>query len=353
MLGEAPLRYGRPTGAATRTPPPSPLICVRRCGYRIRVAQPSSERSYPVEVVERAYWSSRVGRGPQANPDIRDLARSLTLAVAEMAQRDFFQEWYGYDCIDAGYVKGKANVDITTHADTVLRYQQTWPLPDPLIEPPDGAAIDDEMGHHIELEDQIFDLIEFFHDHISAGVEDAGYYHSYNQCGWHFSQFDAAPARELFRSRLNAVLRNYRSGFQLTIEGEIERSAPPGLDSLLDAPLRTSDVDIQSRVLAAISVYRNRHRSVEDQRDAVRNLFDVLEKIRPLVKLEMLKGDERDLFNIANNFSVRHLSEIQKGNYDGPLWLSWMFYVNLATIHLLTRLQPRIASSAESSNAAI
>lgn len=82
---------------------------------------------------------------------------------------------------------------------------------------------------------------------------------------------------------------------------------------------------------------------VEDQRDAVRNLFDVLERIRPLVKAEMLQGDERDLFNIANNFSVRHFNAAQKGNYEGPLWFSWMFYVNLATIHLITRLKARSA----------
>ena len=74
---------------------------------------------------------------------------------------------------------------------------------------------------------------------------------------------------------------------------------------------------------------------------AVRELFDVLEKLRPEVKAEMLRGDEGDLFNIANNFTIRHLNEKQKGNYDSALWHPWMFYVNLSTIHVITHVRER------------
>jgi hypothetical protein len=266
-------------------------------------------------MTERLYWSSRSGRGPRANPAIDDVAHALRMAVAEMSQRDFFQEWYGYDCIDAGYVDGKARVGIATHAETVLGYREPWPLPDPLFDWPEDVAIPAETVQEEtdRMEDRIFDLIEFFHDHVSEGIEDGAHHHTYNHCGWHFEQFRSEPAQELFRARVNAVLANYRGGFRIMPTGEIERTAPLGLDSLLDTPLRTGDQDIQKRVLSAIATYRSRQRTVEDQRDAVRNLFDVLEKVRPSVKAEMLKGDERDLFNIANNFSVRHLNESQKG----------------------------------------
>ena len=63
----------------------------------------------------------------------------------------------------------------------------------------------------------------------------------------------------------------------------------------------------------------------------------------PRVKAEILQGDEAALFNIANNFTVRRLNEKQKGNYDSALWHSWMFYVNLSTIHLIIRLMNRNA----------
>jgi hypothetical protein len=57
----------------------------------------------------------------------------------------------------------------------------------------------------------------------------------------------------------------------------------------------------------------------------------------------MLRGDEGALFNIANNFTIRHPNESQKGNYDTAIWHSWIFYVNLSTIHLITRLVNRKA----------
>ena len=103
----------------------------------------------------------------------------------------------------------------------------------------------------------------------------------------------------------------------------------------------TKDPDIAQRVAGAIALYRNRGRTEEDLRLAVRELFDVLEKLRPEVKAEMLRGDESDLFNIANNFTIRHLNEKQKRNYDSAIWHSWMFYVNLSTVHVITRLIAR------------
>jgi hypothetical protein len=75
---------------------------------------------------------------------------------------------------------------------------------------------------------------------------------------------------------------------------------------------------------------------VAERRNAVRMLADILESLRPKLKLVLTHKDEDDLFNIANNFGIRHKNERQKTDYD-PLWLSWMFYYYLATIHFVTR----------------
>ena len=48
---------------------------------------------------------------------------------------------------------------------------------------------------------------------------------------------------------------------------------------------------------------------------------------------------ERDLFNLANNFGIRHHNDHQKTSYDANIWLSWMFYFYLATIHVVLRKQ--------------
>lgn len=191
----------------------------------------------------------------------------------------------------------------------------------------------------------LFDLIEYFHAHVSQGIEDdeRSNFHSFSGCGWHYGAFDPAPAQALFRERMNRTLTHYRGGFRINENGQIEHIADDGLDQLIDAVLPTRDPDIAQRVAGAIALYRNRGRTEEDLRLAVRELFDVLEKLRPEVKDEMLRSDEGALFNIANNFTIRHLNEQQKGNYDSAIWHSWMFYVNLATIHVITRLMNRKA----------
>lgn len=291
---------------------------------------------------ERIYYSQRMGRGPRGNPSLRDLVRALKRAVDEMVQRDYLQEWYGYCCVDAGDVPGRAGVELSVHIDTVLGFE--WPLRD---DPLEGWSDDQMVPADLvdkaeeELQDRIFDVIEFLHDHVSAGIADPSCYHSYSQCGWHYERFDQEPAQELFRSRINGVLGNYGAGYRLTASGEIEIRAPDGMDQLLSAELPTRDADVRTRVNAALAVNRNRHRTVDDQRDAVRNLFDVLEKLKPLVKSEMMTADERDLFKIANNFTIRHFNDSQRADYDSALWLSWMFYVNLATVHLLVRIKDR------------
>jgi hypothetical protein len=293
-------------------------------------------------VSERVYYSQRMGRGPRGNPSIGDLVRSLKRAVDEMTQRDYFQEWYGYYCVDAGDVPGRAGVGLSGHMETVLGFE--WPLPeDPLGEWPDDQMLPIEVVEKAEeeLQDHVFDAMEFLHDHVSAGIADPSSYHTYNQCGWHYQNFDREPAQELFRSRVNGILSNYKTGYRLTPLGEIERRAPDGMNQLLGAKLLTSDQDLKARVDTALAINRSRHRTVDDQRDAVRNLFDVLEKLRPLVNSEMMTADERDLFNIANNFTIRHFNDRQRGEYDSALWLSWMFYVNLATVHLLARISDR------------
>ena len=298
----------------------------------------------------RAYYSQRIGRGPFANPNLEDVARALTLTVDEMRKRDYLQEWHGYDCLYAGAVNGRAgSMSLADHIEAETGWRDAWPLPDPLIVldvEEDMIIPQGEWNRQLQgAEDKLFDLIEYFHRHVSEGIEDRNDFHMAQgtPCGWHYGAFDPAPAQALFRERMNRTLLNYRDGFRINENGQIEHTADEGLDQLIDAALPTKDPDIARRVAGAIALYRNRARTDEDLRLAVRELFDVLEKLRPEVKAEMLRGDEGALFNIANNFMIRHLNERQKGNYDTAIWHSWMFYVNLSTIHVITRLMNRKA----------
>lgn len=66
-------------------------------------------------------------------------------------------------------------------------------------------------------------------------------------------------------------------------------------------------------------------RAVVGQQRAVRDLADALERLRQDVKAELLPADERALYDIANNFAIRHLNRQQRVDYNRSTWLRWMF----------------------------
>ena len=191
----------------------------------------------------------------------------------------------------------------------------------------------------------MFDLIEYFHGHVSQGIEDheRSHLHTWEGCGWHFGAFDPAPAQALFRQRMNRTLTKYRGGFRISQNGQIEHTADEGLDQLIDAVLPTKDPDIAQRVAGAIALYRNRGRTERGLAPCGAGAVRRPREASARGQKEMLSRDEGDLFNIANNFTIRHLNEKQKGNYDSAIWHQWMFYVNLSTIHVITRLMNRKA----------
>jgi hypothetical protein len=93
-----------------------------------------------------------------------------------------------------------------------------------------------------------------------------------------------------------------------------------------------------SRVDSAIRKFHYHRASLDSQRDAVRDLADVLEFLRPEIKKVFTSKDEADLFNIANGFGIRHHKENQKTSYDRAIWYPWVFQYYLATIHAGLRL---------------
>ena len=55
----------------------------------------------------------------------------------------------------------------------------------------------------------------------------------------------------------------------------------------------------------------------------------------------MLPKDEGELFRLANGFAIRHNNREQRRDYDDAIWLSWAFWVYLATIHAVLRLRKK------------
>lgn len=125
----------------------------------------------------------------------------------------------------------------------------------------------------------------------------------------------------------------------MSANGEILALSEKGLENLLQANFPSRDPEnIENRVNNAVLKFRRYRSSIDDRRDAIRDLADVLEFLRPKLKTVITRHDENDLFNIANNFGIPHHNDSQKTEYEKAIWYSWMFYYYLATIHATMRL---------------
>lgn len=253
---------------------------------------------------------------------LRELFRTL---FAHFEDEGFFQEHLGYHCVDSGFIAGSLGHDLEGALLLELRKRGLTPIRTKI----DGYS-----------EDDLFDVIEFLYEHCSKPEKRS--YHSWAECGWHCEAFTREPGRQEFRERINRVLELYSKGYELSADGEILMLAETGMEGLFDAPVPAIDPDnVSARVEAARTKFRRYRSSMEDRRDAIRDLADVLEYLRPRLQAVLAKRDENDLFNIANNFGIRHHNNAQKTDYDKPIWHSWMFYFYLATIHAAVRLIDR------------
>lgn len=269
------------------------------------------------------YYSVRTGRR-SARLDL-DEAKGLFIAAFEdLEKAGHFQQVLGTRCVD-GDRPGSAGDDLEVFFFRKLKKRNLWPF---------------RQSIAVWEENDLFDIIELLHDCASKGVD--GRYHSYLQCGMHFETFDQEAGRNDLRVALNEILRDYDKCYALTAHGEIVAMGPRGLRDLESAPRPPGDpTSVQQRVEAAIDKFRRRGSTSSDRRDAIRDLADILEFLRPQAKAVLTQQDESDLFNVANNFGIRHHNQRQKVQYDERIWHSWMFYYFLATIHATTRLIAR------------
>jgi cytochrome oxidase Cu insertion factor (SCO1/SenC/PrrC family) len=106
----------------------------------------------------------------------------------------------------------------------------------------------------------------------------------------------------------------------------------------MSASIPTQSEEIISKIKAAQTKFRRTKSTIDDRRDSLRELSDILEHLRPQIKTVLMSKDENELFQIANNFGIRHFNSKQKDEYDKPVWHAWIFYCYLATIHACLRL---------------
>jgi len=274
----------------------------------------------------RQYYSVRTGKiDGELSLELADILELFRDLFKSWLDHGYFQQHFGYHCVDKGYVPGERGLPL--EKAIVLEVRK-----------PDICPIEDACESYSE--DDLFDVIEFLYDYISKPRK--RYYHDWSCCGWHCDQFGRIDRDEgviEYRKKINNILKDYHGGYSISEDGEILVPVDSGLKPLLEAEVTHPDNEnVKSKIENAKKKFRRYKSSPDDRRDAVRDLADVLEYLRPQIKESLLRKDENDLFELANRFGIRHHGKGQQLEYDKEIWYNWMFYYYLSTIHATLQL---------------
>ncbi|GGP87097.1 hypothetical protein [Saccharothrix coeruleofusca] len=278
--------------------------------------------------VRTPYWSQRRRAIAPSMIDMATVAREFVRIVGSFRTNGYFDREFPKICVDDHETVFVDGSDVLQQMLGIPNLH--WPL---------------RADQLLEIEDALFDVIEALHDLVARPR--ARYFHSYGGCGWHYSQFAIEPARALYRWRVNQLLDRSDLGLRLADEGEdVGRLVAVTDDARADLVSRLTSRPpdrITDRVRHGIALFRARAATEHDKRSAILTLAGILEERRQLLKDNLVKKDEGALFDIANNFALRHQDLKQQRDYD-PAFLDWIFWWYLATVELSDHLLSRPTS---------
>ncbi len=256
---------------------------------------------------DRKYYTER--KGTDKRLSLQQLKRLFLTFYAELRKEGNY-----------GSYLSNANSQWTPNAETYilthLRLDNVWP-------------IEKQVDNYDE--DVLFTIMEFLYDFVEMPMS--------------FEDWDderktkhaKQEARDMSRARINEMLKGYDRGYQLTEGGEIVEIVPEEFSHLVTLIPETDDQEnVDERVQYAISRFFTRGSKAEDRKEALRILGDVMEYLkRSGIRLDT--KDEKSLFQILNQFAIRHHNKTQLDDYDKDSFYEYRFYVLLASVRFLMK----------------
>ena len=288
-------------------------------------------QALPVYQPPRYYSQRRQPTTPPPPLELQQLQIHWADMVGKLDRTGYFERAFGSRCLDS-------DDDPDTRGQAELRaavgdYSLGWPLGRESADPWDKPGS--------WSEDLFLDLVEALHDYVARPRQRS--WHSFHR-EWDYGLYVRGPGQDLYRWKVNELLD--RSTLRLRLadkginRGRLVDAPGDAREELLALVQGRGEPREVSRIEHAIAQFQRRDATREAKREATCALADVLEQRKTLVKTELLSKDSNALFQIANEFDIRHMNERQKAEYD-PLFLDWVFWWYLATIDLTNRLLER------------
>lgn len=136
-----------------------------------------------------------------------------------------------------------------------------------------------------------------------------------------------------FAVQINNILQFYDEGYFLEHNsGTITKGTDDSLKMMLTEDLKeTLNEDVMTKMRTAIKLYYRFDSNLEEKKKAINILADILEAFRSELKdilnekFGVNKNDhDKLIFDIVNNFNIRHNKSNQKTNYEHEIWYDWM-----------------------------
>lgn len=265
-----------------------------------------------IRVSDKKYYSERHNLRERSKYDEGDLSELFVQTYFELSKSGLFEELIGYNDTWGNWKRGLIANDYN-----VFVYKR--------IGKKDLVPIDADVFYR---EQDIFDLMELFYDYVSLPNE----YHEY----------DKVTGQDLYRKEMNNIINNYEKGYELTEEGYIRELINNGLEELIDSKqVSTTNATIEETVQTAKKKFLHHKADETDKRSAILEIGRELENLKKTKQLDLNNKDESELFQILNNFNLRHNRPDQLSNYDKEVFYPWIFYNLLAALDASLKLQKK------------
>lgn len=272
------------------------------------------------------YWSERqMPDEPNKMPE--NLHQAWCLIVADLVEAGYFYRDV-QPCVD-GTSQDEYNSHMEKKIQRTARLEVKWPL-------------ESDKDPIFKDENLFYGLVECLADLVSRPR--ARWWHDHGECGWDYKDFYLPTGLAIYAWKVNTLFKSFGLDLALETQGDLRgrlvRTTDAPRQDLVERAGRSTDDSISGRVASAVNQYRKRAATAHDKRSACITLAGILENRRTLLKEKLLREDERALFQIANQFDIRHNGPGQKREYSEE-FLDWIFWWYLATVDLTETILER------------